>query len=77
MTTLALPKEMDKRLSALAARAHTPKDKYVLQGLEQFLEDQEDYLDALDVSLRIERGEEKTIPFAEILKKYGMEDESH
>lgn len=77
MTYLTIPDELDKRLKVLAEKAHLSKDEYALQALEEYLEDQEDYLDALEISLRIERGEEKTIPFEEILKKYGMEDERH
>lgn len=77
MTYLTIPDELDKRLTALAAQAHVPKDEYALNALEEFLEDQEDYLEALEISLRIERGEEETIPFEEILKKYGIEDEPH
>ena len=77
MTYLTIPDELDKRLSTLAAKAHISKDEYALHALEEFLEDQEDYLEALEISLRIERGEEKTIPFEEILKKYGVEDEPH
>lgn len=77
MTTLIIPDEMDKRLKVLAGKVHLPKDEYALQLLEEILEDQEDYLDALEVSLRIERGEEKTIPFEKILKKYGMGDDRH
>ena len=77
MTTLIIPKELDRRLSELALRVDTPKDRFLLQGLERFLEDQEDYLDALDVSLRIESGEEKTIPYEEVLKQYEDANQSH
>lgn len=77
MTYLTIPDELDKRLRALAEKAHVPKDEYALHALEEFLEDQEDYLEALEISLRIETGEEKTIPFEKILKKYGISDEPH
>jgi predicted DNA-binding protein len=70
MTKLIIPVELDKRLAALAAKAHIPKDEYALQLLEELLEDQEDYLEALEVSRRIENGEEKTIPYEEVLKQY-------
>lgn len=77
MTTLIIPDDIGKRLAEFAEKAHLSKDEYAAQVLEEFLEDQEDYLDALEISLRIEKGEQKTIPFEEILKKFGMEDESH
>lgn len=70
MIKLLIPNELNKRLEALAAKAHIPKDKYIVRALEEFLEDQEDYLDALEISLRIEKGEEKTIPYEEVLKRY-------
>lgn len=73
MTYLTIPDELDKRLSSLAEKAHVPKDEYALHALEEFLEDQEDYLEALEISLRIERGEEKTIPYEEVLKRYKNE----
>ena len=77
MTTLLIPDDLDKRLAAFAAQAHVPKDEYALQALEEFLEDQEDYLDALETSLRIERGEEKTIPYEEVVRQYENEHSSH
>ena len=74
MTYLTIPDELDKRFSALAAKAQVPKDEYALQALE---EDQEDYLLALEISQRIERGEEKTIPYEEVLRQYENEHTSH
>lgn len=68
---------MEKRLSQLAKDTHRTKSYYVKRAIEEFLDDQEDYLLALSVMERVERGEEKTIPFEDILKKYGMEDGRH
>ena len=68
---------MEKRLSQLAKDTHRTKSYYVKRAIEEFLDDQEDYLLALSIMERVERGEEKTIPFEEILKKYGMNDERH
>lgn len=77
MTTLTIPDALDKRLTTLAKKAHVPKSEYALHALEEFLDDQEDYLIALAIMERVERGEEKTIPFEEILKKYGIENDHH
>ena len=77
MTYLTIPDELDKRLAALAAKAQVPKDEYALHVLEEYLEDQEDYLLALEISQRIERGEEKTIPYEEVLRQYENEHTSH
>ena len=77
MTYLTIPDELDKRLAELAAKAHVPKDEYALHALEEFLDDQEDYLIALEISQRIEKGEEKTISYEEVLKQYNNDHSSH
>ena len=71
MMTIRLSDEMDKRLSELAKETHRTKSYYVKQAIEEFLEEREDYLLALAAMERFEKGEEKAIPFEEILKKYG------
>lgn len=75
--TIRLPEKMDKRLSQLAKETHRTKSYYVKQAIEEFLEEREDYLLALAAMERYERGEEKAIPFEEILKKYGIENDTH
>lgn len=77
MMTIRLPENMDKRLSQLAKETHRTKSYYVKQAIEEFLEKREDYLLALAAMERFERGEEKAIPFEEILKKYGPENDHH
>jgi predicted DNA-binding protein len=75
MTSLLISDDLAKRLAELAAKAQLSKNEYATQLLEEILEDQEDYFEARKVSLRLAKGEEETIPFEEILKKYGMEDD--
>lgn len=75
MTYLTIPDELDRRLTALAAGAHVSKDEYALHVLEEFLDDQEDYFEALEISQRVEKGEEKTISYEEVIKQY--ENASH
>lgn len=77
MMTIRLPEELEKRLTQLAQETHRTKSYYVKRAIEEFLEDQEDYLIALTRMERIEKGIEKTIPFEEILKKYNKKDEPH
>lgn len=74
MSYLVIPDEIDKRLAALAAKAHISKDEYALQALEEFLEDQEDYLIALAQSDRIEKGLERTYSYEEVLKELGLDE---
>ncbi len=68
MTYLTIPDELDKRLAVFAAGAHVSKDEYALHVLEEFLDDQEDYFEALEISQRVEKGEEKTISYEEVLR---------
>jgi RHH-type transcriptional regulator, rel operon repressor / antitoxin RelB len=72
MTYLTIPDELDKRLAELAAKAHVPKDEYALQALEEFLDDQEDYLVALSRSERIEKGIDTPLSFEEVLKELNL-----
>lgn len=72
MTYLTIPDELDERLTALAEKAHVPKNEYALHALEEFLEDQEDYLIALARSERIEKGIDKTLSFEEVLKELNL-----
>jgi RHH-type rel operon transcriptional repressor/antitoxin RelB len=73
MTYLAIPDDLDRRLTAVAAQIHIPKDEYALQLLESLLEDQEDYLIAQARLDRIEKGIDKTISFEEVLKELDLE----
>ncbi len=78
MTTLIIPDDIGKRLVEFAEKAHLSKDEYAAQVLEEFLEDQEDYLIALAQSERIEKGLEKTLSYEEVLKELGLDkDTSH
>jgi RHH-type rel operon transcriptional repressor/antitoxin RelB len=73
MPYLTISDELDRRIAALAEKAHVPKDEYVIQVLEEFLDDQEDYLIALTRLELIEKGIHKPIPFEVVLKKLGLE----
>ena len=70
MTTLIIPDDVGKRLLDFAEKAHLSKDEYATQVLEEFLEDQEDYLIALVRSERIEKGIDKALPFEDLIEEY-------
>lgn len=72
MAILIIPTDLDKRLTALAEKAHVPKDDYAIQALEDFLEDQEDYLIALARSERIDKGIDTPLSLEEALKELGL-----
>ncbi len=69
-----LPEETDSRLAALAAKTGRTKTFYVREAIEAHLEDLEDYYLAAEVSERIARGDEDTIPLDELMARYDLEN---
>jgi RHH-type rel operon transcriptional repressor/antitoxin RelB len=47
MSSLHVSKNLEERLIRLSERTHKSKDFYVKRALESFLEEKEDYLDAV------------------------------
>ncbi len=70
MLSVRIPDQLENRLSELAQETNRSKSYYVQRALEEFLEDQEDYLIALA------RLEEKgpNISLADAKKELGLED---
>lgn len=64
MLALRLPEKIEKRLESLATKTGRSKSFYVRKAINEFLEDQEDYLLAV---ARLEENNKK-IPFEEIEK---------
>lgn len=73
MAYLIIPDELDERLTILAAKTHVPKNKIALRGLLELIEDQEDYLVAVEVLQRIRSGEEKVYSYEEVMREYERE----
>lgn len=71
------PDEFGKRLSALAKRTHRQKDELAYQALQEFLEDQEDYYEAVKIQKRIDQGLEKTYSWEEVKKIAGLDPSSN
>lgn len=71
MLSVKLSKKVEHRLIDLSAKTHRSKSYYVEKALEQFLNDQEDYL------LALARLEEKgpNISLEEAKKQLGFVDE--
>ena len=74
MLAIRLSAALEKRLDKLAKRTGRTKTFYVRQAIEEHLGDLEDLYIAEAAYERILSGEDKTIPFEEILKRYGLED---
>jgi RHH-type rel operon transcriptional repressor/antitoxin RelB len=69
MLTLRLHPRMEKRLNRLSKRTGRPKSFYARKAIEEFLDEQEDYL------IAISRLEENlpSIPMAEVVKRLGLD----
>jgi len=68
MLTVRLAPAMEKRLERLSRRTGRPKSYYVKRALAEFLQNQEDYL------IAVQRLEESlpTIPLEEVVKRLGL-----
>lgn len=73
-TTISLEPELESRIDALAKRTGRTKAYYLRQLIENGIDDLEDYYTAVEVSELIKRGEESTIPLAEVIRKLGLDD---
>ncbi len=73
-TSIRLEPETEKRIDALARRTGRTKAYYIRELINNGLEDLEDYYDAVEVSDRIRRGEEKTFAAAEVRRELGLDD---
>ena len=74
MLAIRLPESIEKRLEKLARRTGRTKSYYVREAILQHLDDLEDTYLAERVMDRVESGEERTIPLADVMHRNGMED---
>jgi RHH-type transcriptional regulator, rel operon repressor / antitoxin RelB len=73
MLAIRLPQSIEKRLDKLARRTGRTKTYYVREAILQHLEDIEDLYLAERTLERIRRGEERTTPLKDLVKRYGLE----
>lgn len=69
MLAIRLPQSIEKRLEKLARRTGRTKTYYAREAILEHLEDLEDLYLAEGALGRIRRGEEKTIPLKDALKR--------
>lgn len=74
MLAIRLPPEIEAELAALAKRTGRTKTFYAREAILNYLEDMEDGVMAEKAWKAFEKSGRKTIPFSEVLKRYGMED---
>ena len=73
MLAIRLPASIEKRLEKLARRTGRTKTYYAREAILQHLDDLEDVSMAERVLDRIRKGEERTIPLEDIVKRHGVE----
>jgi RHH-type transcriptional regulator, rel operon repressor / antitoxin RelB len=72
--SLRLPDDISKRLDRLAKRTGRTKTFYMIEAIEEHLEDLEDLYLAEKRLTEIRSGKVKTIPLDELIAKHGVED---
>jgi RHH-type rel operon transcriptional repressor/antitoxin RelB len=74
MLAIRLPKEVEKRLDALAKATGRTKTFYAREAILEHLEDLEDIYLAEQELADIRAGRVKTVPLEEVMKEYGLVD---
>lgn len=72
--SIRLPSDVEARLKNLAARTGRSKTYYVIEAVCEHLDDLEDLYLAERELEAIRAGVSTTIPLADAMKRYGMED---
>jgi len=70
LLAVRVPEELESRLGNLAEKTGRSKSFYIRKALEQFIEDQEDYLLAVSVL----KENNKSFSLEEVKKNLGLED---
>jgi len=73
MLAIRLPRAIEQRLEKLARRTGRTKTYYAREAILQHLEEIEDVYLAEESLERIRRGEERSIPLKQVLKRHDME----
>jgi RHH-type rel operon transcriptional repressor/antitoxin RelB len=74
MLAIRLSADVETRLDALARRTGRTKTFYAREAIESHLDEIEDLYLAEQRLLDSRKGNVQTIPLAEVMKRYGMED---
>ena len=72
-TSIRLPVETERRLTALAAKTGRTKSSYIREMIERGIDDIEDYYLAVEISERVRNGEEEIFTDEEIRRDLGLE----
>lgn len=72
--SVELDRDTDQRLAELAARTGKSKAEHAAEILKYGIEDVEDYYNAVEVSRRIARGEERVYTSEELRRELGLDN---
>ena len=72
--SLRLPDDVYRRLQALAERTGRSKTFYMIQAIQEHLDDLEDLYLAEQRLIDLRAGKSRAVPLDEVLKQYGMDD---
>ncbi|MDR2451782.1 MAG: DUF6290 family protein [Candidatus Accumulibacter sp.] len=72
--SIRLPGDVEARLKNLAAQTGRTKSFYMIEAITEHLEDLEDLYLAEQRMTDIRAGRTQTVPLAEVMQRYGMED---
>ena len=75
MLAIRLPAEIEKRLEKLAKRTGRTKSFYAREAILEHLDDLEDIYLAEQAYARYLKGEEKTVPLEDVMKRLGMNND--
>jgi RHH-type rel operon transcriptional repressor/antitoxin RelB len=71
--SLRLPDEVSRRLQQLADRTGRSKTFYMIEAIQEHLDDLEDLYLAEQRLIDLRAGESETVPLDELMKRYGMD----
>lgn len=73
MIAVRLPQELENRLVSLVEKTHRSKSFFVKKALEKFLDEEEDFADALASYEDYLRSGKKGFSLEEMKQRYGIE----
>ena len=72
--SLRLPDDLSRRLQQLADRTGRSKTFYMIEAIQEHLDDLEDLYLAEQRLLNLRAGKSRTLPLDEVMKQHGMDD---
>ena len=69
-----LPDAVSQRLKKLAARTGRSETEYMIEAIQEYLDDLEDLHLAEQRLKEIHEGESRTVPLEKVMKDYGLAD---